>query len=492
MRPSNRSMLVDQRRIWLRPRGETLGPPMPIDDLLDSLARDQGVNAIGIVLSGSGSDGALGLQAIQRAGGITFAQDEASAHFNCMPHAAISLGCVDRVLPPREIAKEMMGVGRHPHLRRVPIEDANTPEAAETNLRSVFRLLRNACNIDFSRYKHGTIQRRLSRRMALRQMLSLPEYVAVLESDPVEVLALGRDLLIQVTSFFRDPESFDALNQTAFPRFVEKIESKLPLRIWVPGCATGEEVYSIAICLIEFLGERAGTVQVQIFGTDISADALEAARAGRYIENIARDVSPERLERFFARDGDYYCVDKSIRDLCTFSRHDVLSDPPFSRMDLVSCRNLLIYLSAPAQRTVMPLFHYALKPDGVLMLGPSETVGAFSELFGVIENRRSKLFSKKPRLGPPTEFVRASSQVALSPVGSATVTESLSEPRAASTLRAEVDRVTLLRYAPLPCYVTTTSTSSSIAAIPQPIRSILADRRLPTFSDLHDPKCFCP
>lgn len=163
--PSNRSMLVHQRRIWLRPRGETLGPPMPIDDLLDSLARDQGVNAIGIVLSGSGSDGALGLQAIQRAGGITFAQDEASAHFNSMPHAAISLGCVDRVLPPREIAKEMMGVGRHPHLRRVPIEDANTPEAAETNLRSVFRLLRNACNIDFSRYKHGTIQRRLSRRM---------------------------------------------------------------------------------------------------------------------------------------------------------------------------------------------------------------------------------------------------------------------------------------------------------------------------------------
>ncbi|WP_279628704.1 chemotaxis protein CheB, partial [Caballeronia pedi] len=339
--PSNKSMLVEQCRIHLRPRDGTLGPPMPIDDLLDSLAKDQGSRAIGIILSGSGSDGALGLQAVQQEGGITFAQDENSAQYNSMPHAAIALGCVDRVLSPREIAKELMGIGRHPHVRRAPITEVDAPnESVETSLRAIFRLLRNACGIDFSRYKHGTIQRRLSRRMALGQLISVAEYVAVLESDPAEVLALGRDLLIQVTSFFRDPESFDALRQTVFPRLIAESDPKGPLRIWVPGCATGEEVYSIAICLIEYLGEGAANLPVQIFGTDISASALETARAGRYIENIARDVSPERLERFFARGGEHYCVDKSVRELCTFSRHDILSDPPFSRMDLVSCRNL--------------------------------------------------------------------------------------------------------------------------------------------------------
>ncbi|WNC94921.1 chemotaxis protein CheB [Paraburkholderia sp. FT54] len=447
--PANTSMSVVERRIRLRPRDEVLGPPMPIDDLLDSLAKDQGPNAIGVVLSGSGSDGALGLQAIQREGGITFAQDETSAHFNSMPHAAISLGCVDRVLAPRDIAREIIGIGRHPYLRSVPAAPSGASvEPAETSLRTIFRLLRNACNIDFSRYKNGTVQRRLARRMALHQVTSVAGYVTVLESDPAETLALGRDLLIQVTEFFRDPETFKVLTQTVFPRITAGNEFAGPLRIWVPGCASGEEVYSIAISLMEYLGERAATTAVQIFGTDISAEVLETARTGRYIENIARNVSPERLERFFVRDGDHYCVDKPVRDLCTFSRHDVLSDPPFSRMDLVSCRNLLIYLSAQAQRSVMPLFHYALKAEGVLMLGPSETVGAFSELFGVIENRSSKLYSKKPRLGAPTEVRLRSARVAPLAVRAGSARESQSEPREASSLQAEVDRITLARYAP--------------------------------------------
>lgn len=431
--PANTRMSVVQRRIRLQPRGETLGPPMPVDDLLDSLARDQGPNAIGVVLSGSGSDGALGLQAIQREGGITFAQDETSAHFNSMPHAAIALGCVDRVLAPRDIAKEMMVIGQHPHLRSAHIDVSSTStEPAEPSLSTLFRLLRNTCNIDFSRYKYGTVQRRLSRRMALRQVSSVADYLSLLESDPAETLALGRDLLIQVTEFFRDPETFDVLTQTVFPRRAAGDEFTGSLRIWVPGCSTGEEVYSIAICLLEYLGGRAVTTQVQIFGTDISVEALETARAGRYIENIARNVSPERLERFFVRDGEYYCVDKSVRELCTFSRHDVLSDPPFSRMDLVSCRNLLIYLSAQAQRSVMPRFHYALKPDGVLMLGPSETVGAFSELFGVIENRRSKLYSKKPRLGSPIDVRLTSTRAASLSAPSVSALESRAEPSRAS------------------------------------------------------------
>ncbi|MEZ0606023.1 CheR family methyltransferase [Paraburkholderia sp. IW21] len=347
--PANKRMFVVDRRIRLQPRDESLGPPMPIDDLLESLASDQGPNAIGVILSGSGSDGALGLQAVQAEGGFTFAQD-ASALFNSMPHAAIGL---------------------------VPGVKRESVEPAESSLRPIFRLLQNACNIDFTRYKHGTIQRRLSRRMALRQLTSIAQYVTVLESEPAETLALGRDLLIHVTEFFRDPETFEVLTQSVFPRLMAD-ETVTTLRIWVPGCATGEEVYSIAICLLEYLGDHAKTPSVQIFGTDVSPEALETARAGRYIENIARNVSPERLERFFVRDGEHYCVDKAVRDLCTFARHDVVSDPPFSRMNLVSCRNLLIYLSASAQRSVMPLFHYALKPDGVLMLGPSETVGAFS------------------------------------------------------------------------------------------------------------------
>jgi two-component system CheB/CheR fusion protein len=444
--PANKRMLVVDRRIRLQPRDESLGPPMPVDDLLESLAKDQGANAIGVILSGSGSDGALGLQAVQVQGGFTFAQD-ASALFNSMPHAAIGLGCVDRVLAPHEIAKEIIRIARHPHLGSVAGAKPDAIESAETSFQAIFRLLQNACNIDFTHYKPGTIQRRLSRRMALRQLTSTAQYVNVLESEPAETLALGRDLLVQVTEFFRDPETFEVLTQTVFPRLMGDDAGKT-LRIWVPGCATGEEVYSIAICLLEYLSQRAQVPSVQIFGTDISPGALDTARAGRYIENIARNVSPERLERFFVRDGKYYCVDKAVRDLCTFARHDVVSDPPFSRMNLISCRNLLIYLSAPAQRSVMPLFHYALKPDGVLMLGPSETVGVFSKLFGVVENKRSKLYSKKPRMSSPAEMRLAPRLVPSTAVRSPNVSSDESEPVDASLLRAEVDRLSLARYVP--------------------------------------------
>nr|WP_284506331.1 chemotaxis protein CheB [Caballeronia sp. INDeC2] len=444
--PANKRMFVSERRIRLEPRNNSCIPAMPVDDLLESLARDQGVNGIGVILSGSGSDGALGLQTVQGQGGITFAQD-ASALFSSMPHAAIGLGCVDRVLAPREIAKEMMRIARHPHLRSVAGAKSDSIEPADASLRPIFRLLQNACNIDFTRYKHGTIQRRLSRRMALRQLTTIAQYVSVLESEPAETLALGRDLLIQVTEFFRDPETFEVLTQTVFPRLMSD-EASTALRIWVPGCATGEEVYSIAICLLEYLSDRAQAPSVQFFGTDISPEALDTARTGRYIENIARNVSPERLKRFFVRDGEHYCVDKAVRDLCTFARHDVISDPPFSRMNLVSCRNLLIYLSAPAQRSVMPLFHYALKPDGVLMLGPSETVGAFSELFGVIESKRSKLYSKKPRMGSPAEMRLAPTLIPSAAVRPVSVSNGQPEPDDASLLRAEVDRVSLARYAP--------------------------------------------
>ncbi|OAJ59452.1 hypothetical protein A6V36_27835 [Paraburkholderia ginsengiterrae] len=417
---------------------------MPIDDLLQSLAIHQGANAIGVILSGSGSDGALGLQAIQDAGGITFAQDEASARFGSMPHAAISIGCVDRVLSPRQIAEEIAQIATLPQ----PPLDETMATQGERGLRPVFRLLQKVCNIDFAHYKRGTIERRLSRRMALRQLSSVADYIAVLESDQAEVVALGRDLLIRVTEFFRDPETFDALRQTVFPRLLADRDIGVPIRIWVPGCATGEEVYSIAICLMEYLGERAADTSIQIFGTDVSVDALDTARAGRYIENIARNVSSERLEHFFTRDGEYYRVGKRIRDICTFARHNVATDPPFSRMDLVSCRNLLIYLDPVLQRSVMPLFHYALNPDGVLMLGPSETVGAFSELFGVIENRRTKLYSKKPRPGRSGSRPLGLTSAPSLPVRSPGSSENHGEPPNAERLRREAELKALARYSP--------------------------------------------
>ena len=317
--PPNTSMRISQGRLTLRPRGETLGPPMPIDDLLHSLAEDQGANAIGVILSGSGSDGALAMQTIKGEGGITFAQDDESAHFTGMPRAAVSLGCVDFVLSPRDIGRELARLGAHPYLGSLTRTASVDPVAAdEESFKRVFALLKSGCDIDFTHYKRGTIARRLDRRMAMHNSATLREYATFLEATPSEVEALCQDLLIRVTEFFRDPHTFDALAKSVFPRLLATRSSKTPLRIWVPGCASGEEVYSIAICLLEYLGERAGRTPIQIFGSDVNAAAVETARAGLYIENIARDVSAERLRRFFVQIGNQYRVSQSVRDLCIF------------------------------------------------------------------------------------------------------------------------------------------------------------------------------
>lgn len=445
--PPNTRMLVAQQRIRLQARDSTLGPPMPVDDLFDSLAADQESHAMAVVLSGSGSDGALGLQAIQREGGFTFAQDPVSAKFDSMPRAAIGTGGVDYVLTPREIAAQILRILAQ--RQGLPDQSAGTDhDLADRGLRHVFRLLHNACEIDFSHYKRGTIARRLARRMAMRQATSLTDYIGMLEADPPETLALGRDLLIRVTEFFRDPETFEALTHNVFPRILGERRAGLPVRIWVPGCASGEEVYSIAICLAEYLGPRLADTPVQIFGTDISLDALETARVGRYIENIARNVSVERLKQYFVREGDHYRIDKSIRDLCTFARHNVAQDPPFSRMDLVSCRNLLIYLDPVLQRHVLPLFHYALRPEGMLMLGPSETVGAFSEYFGVLEGTRSKVYIRKPRPDRTRGPFPGSMPVQRPPGSAGLGGPAGREAPSDAQLRAEADRKALRRYAP--------------------------------------------
>jgi two-component system CheB/CheR fusion protein len=379
----------------LKPRNDALGIPAPIDDLFHSLAEDQGSNAIGISLSGAGTDGALGLQSIKSEGGVTFAQDD-SAQYRSMPRAAIGLGCVDFILAPKEIARELVRISQHPPGEGPSTSDVESSDSNEANLKQIFQLLHTACNLDFTHYKYGTLKRRLARRMALQNFSTLASYIEFLNANPDEVRALGQDFLIRVTSFFRDPDTYESMSKYVLPRLINEHSSKSPLRIWVPGCSTGEEVYSLAICCLEYLAARNIGLQIQIFGTDVSESALQTARAGIYVENIARNVRPDRLEKFFVKTKDHYQVSRAVRDLCIFARHDVTSDPPYSRLDLVSCHNLLIYLDPVLQKRVLPLLHYALNPGGVLLLGPAESISGFSDIFTLVDNKKIKFYIKNP------------------------------------------------------------------------------------------------
>jgi two-component system CheB/CheR fusion protein len=386
----NTTITLADNVIRVAPRAA--GVHHPADILFASVAQDRADLAIGVVLSGGDGDGALGIQAIKQAGGITFAQEPGSARFPSMPQASIDTGCVDFVKRPNEIARELMRLVHHPSLLAAPGlagagEDPPEPATAaqEASLRRIFRRLRSAHGVDFSHYKRSTLRRRLERRMAFKKTDELEEYAVLLESDAAETAALYQDFLIRVTGFFREAQSFETLAQQVFPSICESRSAKMPVRIWVPGCASGEEVYSIAMALMEYFGERPAPAGIQIFGTDVSDAALEKARAGVYLENIVQDVSSARLERFFIKQNGHFRIAKGIRDLCVFARHDITRDPPFSRLDLVSCRNLLIYLDATAQRRVMGSFHYALRPKGFLLLGPSETVGSASNFFEVTD-----------------------------------------------------------------------------------------------------------
>ena len=399
--PPNTNMVIHRGILGLLPRQKVLGQHMPIDCFLRSLAEDQGHKAIGIILSGAASDGALGIEAIKAGGGITFAQEEASAKYPGMPRSAIATGYVDFILPPDAMAKELASISRHPYVAMPakPFETEEPAPAKDETLRHIFRLLRSASGVDFTHYKPSTLKRRIARRMAIHKLHALADYARYLKDHPPEAQALFQELLIMVTSFFREPETFAALATTVFPRLLQDRAANDPIRIWVPGCSTGEEVYSIAICLLEYLGDRAATIPINLFATDIGDAALEKARAGVYIENIALDVSPERLQRFFVKKEHGYQVSKAIRELCVFAKQNLIKDPPFSRLDLISCRNVLIYLGPVLQKKVMPIFHYALKPTGFLMLGTSETIGAFPDLFTLIDQKH-KLYAKQAGRAP--------------------------------------------------------------------------------------------
>ena len=384
--PPNRDMVLARGALHLAPRTESRRPHMPVDTFLCSLAQVHGSQAIGVILSGTASDGTRGLKSIKEEGGITFAQDQ-TARFGGMPQSAITTGCVDFVLPPPLIAAELLRIARHP--AQTQLEEAPPPAAPgkEDDFLRILRLLSDATGVDFVNYKHSTLRRRIERRMVLQRLQTLAEYLQCLRDDPAERQRLSEEILIPVTSFFRDPEVFEALRKIVFPRLLQNRPADAALRLWVPGCASGEEAYSLAICLLEFLGTTANTTPIKLFATDISDRAIEAARAGAYGEGITGEVSVERLQRFFVKTDRGYEISKAVRDVCVFARQDVTKDPPFSQLDLISCRNVLIYLGPVLQGRVLPIFHYALKLGGFLVLGNSETVGGFTDLFEVAEKK---------------------------------------------------------------------------------------------------------
>lgn len=396
--PAGTVMAVDDGHLQVSARIKTVTTPTPIDRLFESLADEEGKNGIGILFSGTGNDGASGLRAIKSAGGLTFAQDEASCKHFEMPKAAISLDAVDRILPPYKIADEITRLINHPYFSHqstsAPELTINSGLESEGLIRKILVELKVRTGVDFSLYKKGTVRRRLARRLAINSMNDLEDYLSLLKSSREECEVLSRELLIQVTDFFRDPDVFEGLTHLVLPQLFPDDDEIRPIRIWVPGCATGEEVYSIAIAILEYLGTRATVHDIQLFGTDLSDSSIETARSGQYPETISRHVSEERLQRFFVKKNGGYRIASSIRNLCVFARQNVVDDPPFSRLDLVSCRNLLIYLDAPLQKKVMSLFNYALRPGGFLILGPSESVGATSELFSPVD-KRLRIFSKK-------------------------------------------------------------------------------------------------
>jgi two-component system, chemotaxis family, CheB/CheR fusion protein len=393
--PPNKALGIRNGVLHLLARKPRDPRHMPIDAFLHSLAENEGSRAIGVILSGVASDGTLGLAAIKAAGGITFAQDSQSAKYDGMPRSAIAAGCVDFVLPPEGIARELKRISLHPYLGRPDHPMAGDLQGhRDEDLLKIFALLRNTTDVDFTHYKRSTINRRIARRMVLHKVSSLRQYLKYLHENRVELMALHEDLLIHVTSFFREPDAFRALKDTVLPRIFRHKAKGEPLRIWVAGCSTGEEVYSIAITALEYLQQNASSVPIQIFGTDVSDTVLEQARAGIYSESAVSAISGARLRQFFVRSDGGYQITKAVREMCIFARQDMTKDPPYSHLDLLTCRNVLIYMEPVLQKKVMAVLHYALKPLGFLMLGKSESISGFSESFTPV-GRKHKIYSKK-------------------------------------------------------------------------------------------------
>jgi two-component system, chemotaxis family, CheB/CheR fusion protein len=383
--PPNREMAIFHGSLQLSIPEQPRGHRMPIDHFLRSLAEDQGEHAIGIILSGTGTDGTQGLRAILGAGGISFVQEPETAKYSGMPASAIQAGYATHVLPVEKMPEVLLAG------TRTSINRPEPPAEAVNGFKRILMLLRSGTGHDFSQYKRSTVGRRIERRMSQHNIEDTQLYARYLKEHPAEVQLLFKEILINVTSFFRDPEAFDTLRTDILPKIFAGKPSDYIFRIWVPGCATGEEAYSIAILLREFMDEIRRECKVQIYGTDLDEDAIVVARTGMFSPTIAQDMSSDRLNRFFVKRDAGYQIKKNIREMVVFATQNVIKDPPFTKLDLLSCRNLMIYLEPEIQSGLIPTFHYALKPDGVLFLSSSESTGNHSDLFAPI-SRKWKIY----------------------------------------------------------------------------------------------------
>jgi two-component system, chemotaxis family, CheB/CheR fusion protein len=393
--PPDATLTCKDRILWIAQPAPPRERRRPIDTFFSSLAEDQGENTVCIVLSGTGSDGTLGLKAIKEHGGLTLAQ----ADFNHtvmggMPRSAAATGLVDEVMAVEDMPAKLLNYQHHLLMVAPRKGGDGTRKDTAKYLARITTILRAKVGHDFSKYKEKTLVRRVQRRMQVLQIDTVPAYIARLEEEPREAELLFRELLIGVTQFFRDPDAFAALQTTAIPKLLEGKCADHQLRIWVPACATGEEVYSIAILVKEAMERRTNVPNVLIFGTDIDADEVSIARHGRFRRTTG--LSSERLRRWFVEEGDEYCPVREVRDMCVFSIHSVAKDPPFSKLDLISCRNLLIYLDADLQDRVLRIFHYALNPHGILFLGPSEGVMRFTKPFGALDQKHRIYRRREP------------------------------------------------------------------------------------------------
>ena len=447
--PANTNLTIKNGMLQLGSRVLTRGQHMPINDFFGSLAESAGQQAIGVILSGTASDGTEGCRAIKAAGGITFAQDEETAKYDSMPRNAVNAGCIDFILSPKDIARELGGISQHPYVARVV---SPGPEGLHgmvgSDLNALFGLLRESTGVDFTNYKHTTLHRRILRRMAVHKVEKLKDYLRFIGRKPEELDELYRDLLIHVTGFFREPEAFVALRKHVYPKLFEGRKPDNPIRVWVAGCSTGEEAYSIAITLLEYMWVHSrnisqATTAIQIFATDISDTALDRARTGLYTEAAVAEISAERLKRFFVRLDGGFQINKSIRDMCIFAKQNLVKDPPFSNLDLVSCRNLLIYLGPVLQRRVIPSLHYALKPGGYLMLGASENLGGFADHFGLVD-KKDKIYQKRKTTARLTTYFANADYLPIR-TGDSKLARELPAP---FTVEREVEHLLVNRFVP--------------------------------------------
>lgn len=423
--------------------GKSESPHLPIDAFFRSLAEDQREKAICIILSGTGSDGTFGLKAIKSESGMAIVQKITSAKYAGMPSSAVITGLADYVLTPAEMPGQLIIYARSPFLtsRNEVIAPLELPEP----MQKIFVLLRARVGHDFSGYKSSTIRRRIERRMNLQQFQNAEEYVKFLQNNPQELDLLFKELLISVTNFFRDPEAFESLAKIVLPKLLESRPDNYTLRVWVPGSATGEEVYSLAILMRETMEFMKKHFEMQIFGTDLDNAALDHARSGLYSDAVAADISPQRLERNFIRDNGSYRIRKDIREMVVFAVQNVIKDPPFTKLDVISCRNLLIYLNADLQKRLLPVFHYALKPGGLLFLGPSEGISGFTNLFEVVD-KKWKIYRRKE--SPIAVFPTMDLSAPVSKLNVEPRVITAARPTRESNIGNVVEKLLLTRFAP--------------------------------------------